>query len=185
MFLEQLSRVNTGRDGHRWCPSSSRLWKIIEGSPDGRRPYQNDTLTELPVHRFCRTSLVADAWTALADPTRREIFSRLAARPRSVTELASELPVSRPAVSQHLRVVKDADLVRVRPEGTRRIYAVDPDGVRAMRAELESFWSAALTNFELARRGRATRNGVKPQVRAGFVGHHGPGSCVQCQQRVC
>ena len=94
------------------------------------------------------TTYAVDAWAALADPTRREIFSRLAARPRSVTELASELPVSRPAVSQHLRVLKDADLVRVRPEGTRRIYAVDPDGLRVMRAELESFWSAALTNFK-------------------------------------
>jgi DNA-binding transcriptional ArsR family regulator len=89
-----------------------------------------------------------DVWTALADPTRREIFARLSVRPRSVTDLAGELPVSRPAVSQHLRVLKDAELVRVRPEGTRRIYAADPDGLRAMRAELESFWSAALTTFK-------------------------------------
>ena len=94
------------------------------------------------------TTYAADAWAALADPTRREIFSRLAVRPRSVADLASELPVSRPAVSQHLRVLKDADLVRVRAVGTRRIYAVDPEGLRAMRAELESFWSAALTNFK-------------------------------------
>ena len=94
------------------------------------------------------TYAAADAWTALADPTRREIFARLSMRPRSVADLASELPVSRPAVSQHLRVLKDAELVRVRPEGTRRIYAVDPDGLRAMRAELETFWSAALTNFK-------------------------------------
>ena len=94
------------------------------------------------------TTYAVDAWTALADPTRREIFARLSTRPRSVTDLASELPVSRPAVSQHLRVLKDADLVRVRPVGTRRIYTVDPDGLRAMRAELETFWSAALTNFK-------------------------------------
>ncbi len=94
------------------------------------------------------TTYAVDVWTALADPTRREIFSRLAARPRSVTELASELPISRPAVSQHLRVLKDAELVRVRPMGTRRIYAVDPDGLSGMRAELESFWSAALTTFK-------------------------------------
>jgi DNA-binding transcriptional ArsR family regulator len=94
------------------------------------------------------TTYEVDAWAALADPTRREIFARLSARPRSVTDLASELPVSRPAVSQHLRVLKEADLVRVRPEGTRRIYAVDPEGLRTMRAELESFWSAALTNFK-------------------------------------
>jgi DNA-binding transcriptional ArsR family regulator len=94
------------------------------------------------------TTYAPDAWTALADPTRREIFSRLATRPRSVTDLASELPVSRPAVSQHLRVLKEAELVQVRAEGTRRIYAVDPDGLRAMRTELESFWSTALTNFK-------------------------------------
>lgn len=94
------------------------------------------------------TTYVVDAWAALADPTRREIFSRLAVRPRSVTDLANELPVSRPAVSQHLRVLKDANLVRVRPEGTRRIYAADPDGLRAMRAELDTFWSAALINFK-------------------------------------
>lgn len=89
-----------------------------------------------------------DTWGALADPTRREIFSRLAVRPRSVTDLADDLPVSRPAVSQHLRVLKDAELVKVRPEGTRRIYAVDPEGLRAIRAELDTFWSAALSNFK-------------------------------------
>lgn len=94
------------------------------------------------------TTYGVDAWTALADPTRRDIFARLVSRPRSVTDLASELPVSRPAVSQHLRVLKDAALVRVRSEGTRRIYAADPDGLRAMRAELESFWSTALANFK-------------------------------------
>ena len=94
------------------------------------------------------TTYAADAWTALADPTRREIFARLAQRPRSVTELAGELPVSRPAVSQHLRVLKDAALVQVRPEGTRRIYAADPTGLQAMRAELEGFWSATLANFK-------------------------------------
>lgn len=94
------------------------------------------------------TTYAVDTWTALADPTRREIFARLSVRPRSVTDLASELPISRPAVSQHLRVLKEAALVRVRPEGTRRIYAADPDGLQGMRAELESFWSAALTNFK-------------------------------------
>ena len=94
------------------------------------------------------TTYAVDAWTALADTTRREIFARLSARPRSVTDLASELPISRPAVSQHLRVLKDAALVHVRPEGTRRIYTVDPDGLRSMRAELEAFWNTALTNFK-------------------------------------
>ncbi|WP_028656889.1 ArsR/SmtB family transcription factor [Nocardioides sp. J54] len=94
------------------------------------------------------TTHAVDAWSALADPTRREIFARLSVRPRSVTDLASELPVSRPAVSQHLKVLKDADLVRVRAEGTRRIYSADPAGLREMRQELEGFWSATLANFK-------------------------------------
>ncbi|TQK70282.1 helix-turn-helix transcriptional regulator [Nocardioides sp. SLBN-35] len=94
------------------------------------------------------TTYAVDAWTALADPTRREIFARVAQRPRSVAELAGDLPVSRPAVSQHLRVLKDAALVQVRPDGTRRIYSADPTGLQAMRAELEGFWSATLANFK-------------------------------------
>ena len=89
-----------------------------------------------------------DPWVALGDRTRREIFGLLAGRPRSVAELAGELPVSRPAVSQHLKVLKDAALVGVRPEGTRRIYVVDTDGLQALRTELEEFWSAALLNFK-------------------------------------
>lgn len=89
-----------------------------------------------------------DPWVALGDRTRRQIFRLLARRPRSVRELADELPVSRPAVSQHLKVLKDAALVQVRAEGTRRIYAVDPDGLAAIRAEIETFWSAALTNLK-------------------------------------
>ena len=93
------------------------------------------------------TTYQPDGWTALGDRTRRAILERLVEHPSPVGELAKVLPVSRPAVSQHLRVLKDADLVRVRPAGTRRIYAVDPEGLRAMRAELETFWSAALTNF--------------------------------------
>jgi DNA-binding transcriptional ArsR family regulator len=76
---------------------------------------------------------------ALADPTRRTIFERVAERPRAVGEIAGELPVSRPAVSQHLKVLKDAGLVDDRAEGTRRIYAVDLRGVGALRAYLEQF----------------------------------------------
>src|SRR4249919_2305175 len=90
---------------------------------------------------------LAHAFTALADPTRREIFERIAARPRSVGELAAELPVSRPAVSQHLRVLKAAGLVADRAEGTRRIYRVDPSGLVAARAYLEGFWTEALASF--------------------------------------
>jgi DNA-binding transcriptional ArsR family regulator len=92
----------------------------------------------------------AEAFTALGDPTRRAIFESLAERPRSVGEIARELPVSRPAVSQHLKVLKGAGLVADRPAGTRRIYAVDPDGVEAMRAYLDQFWSKTLAAFKQA-----------------------------------
>jgi DNA-binding transcriptional ArsR family regulator len=88
--------------------------------------------------------------TALGDPTRRAIFERLAGRPHAVGELASELPVSRPAVSQHLRVLKEAGLVTDRPSGTRRIYQVDPDGVEALRAYLDGFWKRSLDAFKAA-----------------------------------
>jgi DNA-binding transcriptional ArsR family regulator len=91
-----------------------------------------------------------DGWTALGDPTRRAIFECLADRPRAVGELASELPVSRPAVSQHLKVLKDARLVTDERAGTRRIYQVDPDGLRAMRGYLDHFWDQALAGFKTA-----------------------------------
>ena len=89
-----------------------------------------------------------DRWTALGDPTRRSIFERLADRPSAVGELARELPVSRPAVSQHLKVLKDAGLVVDRPAGNRRIYQLDPDGVGALRAQLDRFWSQALAGYK-------------------------------------
>ncbi len=89
-----------------------------------------------------------EGWTALGDPTRRAIFERLADRPRAVGELASEVPVSRPAVSQHLKVLKDAGLVMDRPVGTRRIYRLDPDGVAALRVDLEQFWAKALAAYK-------------------------------------
>jgi DNA-binding transcriptional ArsR family regulator len=90
----------------------------------------------------------ADAWTALGDPTRRAIFEQLVERPRAVGELAAAFPVSRPAVSQHLRVLKDARLVVDRPAGNRRIYEVDPTGLGALRADLERFWGQALANYK-------------------------------------
>lgn len=89
-----------------------------------------------------------DAWNALGDATRRAIFDRLAERPRAVGELAADLPVSRPAVSQHLKVLKDAGLVMDRPVGTRRIYKLDPEGVGALRAQLDRYWSQALATFK-------------------------------------
>jgi DNA-binding transcriptional ArsR family regulator len=90
----------------------------------------------------------ADGWTALGDPTRRAIFERLAERPQAVGELASALPVSRPAVSQHLKVLKEARLVVDTPAGNRRIYRVDPDGVDALRIQLDRFWSTALATYK-------------------------------------
>lgn len=90
----------------------------------------------------------ASGWSALGDPTRRAIFERLADRPRAVGELARELPVSRPAVSQHLKVLKDARLVTDRRDGNRRIYQLDPDGIGALRADLERFWTKALSAYK-------------------------------------
>src|SRR3954464_14795654 len=86
--------------------------------------------------------------TALGDPTRRAIFERLAGGPRSVGEIARDLPVSRPAVSQHLKVLKDAGLLRDRAEGTRRVYAVDARGIARLRADLDRFWDGALGAFQ-------------------------------------
>jgi DNA-binding transcriptional ArsR family regulator len=84
----------------------------------------------------------------LGDPTRRDIFARIAERPRAVGELARELPVSRPAVSQHLKILKAAGLVTDHSEGNRRIYHADPDGLAALRAQLDTYWNQALANFE-------------------------------------
>ncbi len=90
----------------------------------------------------------ADPWAAIGDRTRRTIFRRLARRPCAVGELAREVPVSRPAVSQHLKVLKDAGLVTDRRDGNRRIYEVHPEGLRALRTELDQFWSSALAGFK-------------------------------------
>jgi DNA-binding transcriptional ArsR family regulator len=85
---------------------------------------------------------------ALGDRTRRAIFERLADGPRAVGELAQELPVSRPAVSQHLKVLKEAGLVIDRKQGTRRLYQLDPSGVGALQAYFESFWTHAMAAFK-------------------------------------
>ena len=90
---------------------------------------------------------LARAFTALADPTRREVFERVAARPQAVGELADQLPVSRPAVSQHLKVLADAGLVVARAQGTSRIYELDPQGLAGLRDYLDGFWSRSLTSF--------------------------------------
>ena len=99
---------------------------------------------------LCLPSVVAyqDAcWSALGDRTRRTIFSQIARRPCAVGELARDLPISRPAVSQHLKVLKDAGLVTDERDGNRRIYHVNPDGLAALKADLDQFWSGALAGF--------------------------------------
>lgn len=88
-----------------------------------------------------------EAMVALADPTRRAVFELLVAQPRSVAELTRALPVSQSAISQHLKVLREAELVRSDPQGTRNIYRLDPKGLERMRNWLEGMWSEALASF--------------------------------------
>lgn len=96
------------------------------------------------------TNAAIQGFAALGDPTRRAIFERVARRPTSVGKLASGLTVTRPAVSQHLKVLKDAGLVQDRSQGTMHVYRLDPRGVRAMQAYLDTFWNRALSAFAAA-----------------------------------
>ena len=112
----------------------------------------------------------SDGIAALGDATRRAIFESLARAPKSVGELAAELPVSRPAVSQHLRVLKDAGLVVDRANGTRRIYQIRPDGVEAIHAYLDRMWSEAMAAFQAEAqrisRSQLTTGRARPQGAA-------------------
>jgi DNA-binding transcriptional ArsR family regulator len=99
---------------------------------------------------------------ALGDPTRRLVFKRLRKGTRSVQELADGMDVSRPAVSQHLRVLQDAGLILARTEGTRRLYAIDTRGLEALRGWLDGFWDDALLSFKAA----AEREAVKARRRS-------------------
>lgn len=103
----------------------------------------------------------AKALDCLGDPTRRQVFERLRAGPLSVGEIARDMPVSRPAVSQHLALLREAGLVIDRQVGTRRIYHIDPRGLRAVRAWFDQFWDEALASFqgEVERRLRADKDG--------------------------
>ena len=94
------------------------------------------------------TNRIAIALNALADPTRRTIFERVGAAPGAVGEIAAGLPVSRPAVSQHLKVLKEAGLVREERQGTRHIYEIDPKGFGPLRAWLDQLWDSALGAFK-------------------------------------
>jgi DNA-binding transcriptional ArsR family regulator len=93
------------------------------------------------------TDRAGDGWSALADGTRRAIVSRLAEGPQAVGQLAAQLPVTRSAVSQHLKILKDAGLVSEHPVGTRRIYRLNPTAVAALRDQLDTFWQRALTSY--------------------------------------
>jgi DNA-binding transcriptional ArsR family regulator len=127
-----------------------------------RRPLETSSAAKVPKRQSVDTSLcvsidlplvvtyeAVDAWAALADGTRRAIFKRLAGGPMAVGELAHGLPVSRPAVSQHLKVLKCAGLVADRAVGTRRVYQLNPKGIQALRAELDVFWTKALDAYKL------------------------------------
>jgi DNA-binding transcriptional ArsR family regulator len=98
-----------------------------------------------------------DAFGALGDPTRRAVFERLGSGPQAVSELAAGLPVSRPAVSQHLRVLREAGLVTEHREGTRRIYALAPRGVADLRSYFDKFWTQALDSFQAAAEAKHAR----------------------------
>lgn len=93
------------------------------------------------------TDRSGDGWSALADGTRRAIVSRLAEGPQAVGQLAAQLPVTRSAVSQHLKILKDAGLVSEQPVGTRRIYRLNPTAMAALRDQLDTFWRRALTSY--------------------------------------
>ena len=103
------------------------------------------------------------ALQCLSDPTRRRVFEKLRTGPQSVGSLAKGLPVSRPAVSQHLKALKDAGLVVDRSEGARRVYHIDPDGLGELRRWIDHFWDDALQSFgEEVKASRLARGGKKP-----------------------
>jgi DNA-binding transcriptional ArsR family regulator len=109
-----------------------------------------------------------NAWEALGDPTRRAIVACLAERPRAVGEIADELPITRPAVSQHLKVLKDAGLVTDRAAGTRRVYRLSPEGLGALRDQLDTFWHRALDGYrDVAESGTAGQDTAGQDADAG------------------
>jgi DNA-binding transcriptional ArsR family regulator len=108
----------------------------------------------MPLH-----PLSGDPFGALGDPNRRAIVELLAAGDRSVSELAGELPISRPAVSRHLRLLKEAGLVADRAEGTRRLYRLDDEGIAAVREYLEQVWGEAAARFRLVAENTSERGG--------------------------
>jgi DNA-binding transcriptional ArsR family regulator len=108
-----------------------------------------------------------EIFVALADPTRRSVFEALRGQPKTVGELAKDQPVSRPAVSQHLRVLESANLVSVTPNGNRRFYSIKREGLNELRQYLESFWSDALSAYaaEIAKRTKPKNKRRKSHAR--------------------
>ena len=113
-----------------------------------QRPETTPSYIDSRVRLYLHRGVTDRVFAALADPTRREIFERLAARPHTVNDLASNFPVSRPAVSQHLKILKDAGLVSDEARGTSRIYRIDPRGLGPLRRWLDEQWSRSLDNFK-------------------------------------
>ena len=109
------------------------------------------------------------AWAALGDPSRRAIVASLAEQPRAVGELADRLPISRPAVSQHLKVLKDAGLVAEEPVGTRRVYHLNEAGLSALRDQLDTFWRRALSGFQGLANELQEKPGALPMTSASAV----------------
>ncbi|HZF27171.1 MAG TPA: metalloregulator ArsR/SmtB family transcription factor [Steroidobacteraceae bacterium] len=113
------------------------------------------------------------ALAALADPTRRQVFEHLLSGPRAVGEIAQEMPVSRPAVSQHLKVLKDAGLVADRAEGARRVYYIDPHGLGPLRKWLDQFWDQALAAFQAEFERQSARFPTTAKGKHDESHHHG------------
>jgi DNA-binding transcriptional ArsR family regulator len=124
------------------------------------------------------------ALLALADPTRRQVFEHLRSGPRAVGEIAAEMPVSRPAVSQHLRVLKDAGLVADQAEGTRRVYYIDPNGLGALRSWLDQFWDSALDAFKAeAEKPKGSLDELTPAAVTTAPRERRPGPQTRARQR--
>ena len=136
-----------------FCPSRGAA--EIEGSKAFAREFM--TRRKVPSPRYEVCSSIDEALDAFGDPTRRRVFERLRHRTRSVREIADGMDVSRPAVSQHLRVLQEAGLVVVRAEGTRRLYSIEPRGIDALRSWLDGFWDEALSAFKQAAEREAIR----------------------------
>jgi DNA-binding transcriptional ArsR family regulator len=143
-----------------------RQSRAARSVPDGSSPEALDRRKVSVSLRFVAAYEVARQLEALGDPTRRAIFERLAGGPLAVVDIARTLPVSRPAVSQHLKVLKDVGLVTDRAEGTRRLYAIDRAGLAAIREYFDRFWDEALDAFRRVAEGTHVAAGQRKRATA-------------------